>query len=571
MAKKNLKRSIVFAYGIELALTPPAEGTAQPNPRWIHVANEGNYLGYPGGGAEISRKVFDDIIKNFRSDPQYKPGAENVGEAAVVPFDYAHVSEMDPRIGNPATNTIAPAWILDVKSVLGTDNVMQLWAFTKLGDDVKTKIEKGEIKFVSIAFNPKAVDPISGVGVGAKMTSVAFTNNPFIRDLTPLAASTHFYEQANSPEDAIGCMLQLLQMPVSTTPAQMLTELKKVVDWASAGNAPIGVDVDHLLEQWKILLGMPVTATADELYAATGKLVDSLLASTQNPALSAGHGDEEMDPKEFAKRLAKLFGLNAAAEGFSEEVITQAEQSVTMSKGLRDLLTAAGFSNVADLLKQVPDMLKAKSKLGEYMTQLDKSLAALSGLGGDEGALPAAPDAAAAAAMSVGGISELIDGRFKRLFTVVALVENQKLEGEVAAVIKTHAMPEAARSTLLFHLRHDPKDFRAKYPLPDETRASLLTTFAAGPGGAQFTPPATPAGGAGQPATISRTASSVQLTAGQIDLRMMTGRNKAEKIDAYLASKDSEHAKKDIETRMTAVAAFRDANGDENLVFADAN
>ena len=185
----------VFPDGIALSEALPEAGAPVPELRWIHVATEGNYLGHHQGPFALTREVFATMVANLRADPRYKAAAdaENparaVGGSPILQFDYEHASEMPPDGGSiPESGVPAPAWVLDAEVRQGADGKAQLWAWARLGEKIRGQIQRGEYRFVSIAFNPEGVDWRSGASTGPTLTSIAFTNQPFLRDLQPLAA-----------------------------------------------------------------------------------------------------------------------------------------------------------------------------------------------------------------------------------------------------------------------------------------------------------------------------------------------------------------------------------------------
>jgi hypothetical protein len=178
------------------AVAKPVERVV-PQYKWIHCANEGLYRGHHQGEFNLTRAVFEQFVTNFRSHPQYRAGNLDLegktytgGVRSVIQFDYEHASEMPSWEGSiPSTGAPAPAWVLDVELRQGADGKTQLWAFGKLGDQIRGQIQREEILFVSIAFTLSGVHWINGMPIGAVLTSIAFTNHPFMLDLEPLAAA----------------------------------------------------------------------------------------------------------------------------------------------------------------------------------------------------------------------------------------------------------------------------------------------------------------------------------------------------------------------------------------------
>lgn len=207
MGDTYTNRAMLFAPSIQLfdSGAPPAKVVSEH--RWIHCANEGIYRGHHQGEFNLTRAVFEAFVRNFRDDPQYKAGALDVviasgtdadptpktytgGVRPVIQFDYEHASEMPSFEGTiPTSGAPACGWALDVCVRNGPDGKAQLWAFGKLGEQIRGQIGRDEYRSVSIAFTLEGVHWLTGKPIGPVLTSIAFTNHPFMRDLEPLAAA----------------------------------------------------------------------------------------------------------------------------------------------------------------------------------------------------------------------------------------------------------------------------------------------------------------------------------------------------------------------------------------------
>ncbi len=206
-ARSFTNRAMIFAPSIQLfdsgAATAPKE---IPEYKWIHCANEGLYKGHHQGEFNLTRATFDAFVRNFRDDPQYRVGSLDVivandnadpspktytgGIRPVIQFDYEHASEMPSWEGSiPTSGAPAVGWALDVCVRNGPDGKAQLWAFGKLGAQIRRQIGDDEYRSVSIAFTLEGVHWQSGERIGPVLTSIAFTNHPFMRDLESLAAA----------------------------------------------------------------------------------------------------------------------------------------------------------------------------------------------------------------------------------------------------------------------------------------------------------------------------------------------------------------------------------------------
>jgi Mu-like prophage I protein len=175
----------------------PANDVEIPEVKWINVANEGEYLGHHQGGFELTREIMGQLVGNLRRSPKYKPGTVTLpdgstitaGSEDVVQYDYEHASEMAPWEGSiPLSGAPAMGWVWDLEIRQSAGGRSQLWALSWLGEQIRGQIRRREYKWVSIAWNPNGVHWVTGEPIGALLTSIAFTNHPFLQDLAELAA-----------------------------------------------------------------------------------------------------------------------------------------------------------------------------------------------------------------------------------------------------------------------------------------------------------------------------------------------------------------------------------------------
>lgn len=318
---------------------PPAGAPAgppgrKPTPefRWIHVANEGTYKGHSQGEFSLTGETFAQMLRNLREDPKYGDPAFSVGPVTlegkpydgpstsrIVQFDYEHASEMAPFEGEiPTKGAPAIGWVLDLDVRKAADGRAQLWALAKLGSQIRKQIDDDEYNSVSIAWNPQGVHPVSGQPIGAVLTSVAFTNHPFIRDLLPLAAANRaaglapagsVQSRAQSSEAHAGASSNLGASMTAPT-SELRTALCRLyaltpeasdgaVIRAAENAATASNDLAGLLKS----LGLPAAADAlgalPELMAARGKLTE-LLAQFDALMRADATADAEVETQDVA-------------------------------------------------------------------------------------------------------------------------------------------------------------------------------------------------------------------------------------------------------------------------------
>jgi len=142
-------------------------------PVWIQIAKAGSFN--KGGRFELNQQVFGQIIRNFDETENKR-----------VPIDFEHASEAAATDGEiPTRGAPAQGWItkLEMRGFGG-----QLWALVEWLPLAKQYIKAGQYKYFSPAIRFNARDRNTGEIIGARLTSGALTNNPFLDGMEQLAA-----------------------------------------------------------------------------------------------------------------------------------------------------------------------------------------------------------------------------------------------------------------------------------------------------------------------------------------------------------------------------------------------
>jgi len=172
-----------------VALEAGAAAATSPT-SWVQVALSGDYAGYPGGGFRFTVETFGQLIRNFRSHPSFELGPMGEGVTDVIPWDFNHASELSPTSGSiPREGAPAQAWAQDLQLRIGRKGV-ELWAKTRWLEPARTYVKNGQYKWASVTVIFDARDPRTGQNLGALLTSVAFTNQPFIEGMSELVAAS---------------------------------------------------------------------------------------------------------------------------------------------------------------------------------------------------------------------------------------------------------------------------------------------------------------------------------------------------------------------------------------------
>lgn len=168
-----------------------------PEIKWIHVATEGLYKGHWQGAFDLTPAVLEGFVKNLHADPRYTPGEVEVdgvklkaGSKPVIQYDYEHASEYPPTEGEiPSKGTPAIAWALDLQTRKNKAGKTTLWALTKLGKLIRQQIADDGYRWVSIAFSLQGTHFETDEDIGPVISSIAFTNHPFLKNLESYAAA----------------------------------------------------------------------------------------------------------------------------------------------------------------------------------------------------------------------------------------------------------------------------------------------------------------------------------------------------------------------------------------------
>lgn len=142
---------------------------------WLQLAETGEWKGHPAGEFAMTPATFTEIVTNYKR------------RGLPVPFDMEHASEQPPTQGSiPVTGAPAQGWIhaMENRAEAG------LWGLVEwLTDYVRDGIKAGQFAYLSPAIRFGSKDAKTGLPIGARMTSAAITNTPFLTSLPGLAAN----------------------------------------------------------------------------------------------------------------------------------------------------------------------------------------------------------------------------------------------------------------------------------------------------------------------------------------------------------------------------------------------
>jgi hypothetical protein len=437
--KKNKPKPLQLSSVALVPPTAPSDGAELPNPDWIQIAAEGEYKGHSTGPFTLDAAVFEVIVRNFRNDPRYGGGASDV-----IAFDFSHASEGDPSTiavgGAPAQ-----AWAQELEVRAGAKGA-ELWALTRFLEPMITYRAQGKYKWTSVCVWPDAHDPVSGAKIGWYLSSVAFTNDPFIQGMTPLAAARSFdmYCPPSTPNEVLECLRRLFGLPELAGPDEVMTALMKLQAYAGGAAAPAGVDVESLVGELRLIFNLPTLCTVDEIFLQADALlvalaesgpVSTIAASRKDPsdmnhaevaiALVASRLKVKLDaktPETHGQLLCEA--IDASEDGAKKAGATALDQVAAICKalGVQDVEAA-----MAEITKKIQDAAELKRVLPQ--------------------------------------LAELEDVKKKK--------EEDAVEEDVDVAMSFRGLNPETRPSLLAHRKLNPEDFEKTYPKPTKEQLEL--------------------------------------------------------------------------------------------------
>ena len=358
------------------AATPPAVG----HTTWNQIARFGEFRGHPQGAFAFTPEVFAELTANFAATANGR-----------VPVDYEHASEVLPE--NAAQEGVpAVAWV----TALDDRGPQGLWAaFEWVDPQAVEYVRAKRYLYLSPAVRFDATHRETGEKIGARLTSVALTNHPFLDGMAPLTASE------TAPPDPTRCGLPAgdVHIPtgVQTTPRkeppvsdEKMPDVKKL---EMAEPAPVAAPkaMNPKLAAMAPGLGMDAEATEDALLDKLAAIVAEMQKAQQAEAATmadavcaSGRVSKEgradliamclsdrakflrMFPAQAEKPADKPADLTSDAKTLlTERVVDQRQHPAPVAEG--DDSDHMAESREADALAQ---KLLREKKAGDYATAI---------------------------------------------------------------------------------------------------------------------------------------------------------------------------------------------------------
>lgn len=249
-------------------------------PVWIQLAKPGTFRGHSAGPFELNAQTFDEIVRNFNGSQNHE-----------IPIDFEHASEADATDGTiPTLGAPAQGWIREMKIENGN-----LWGLVYWGDRAREYIRAGQYKYFSPAIRFGSKDRVSGQPIGARMTSGALTNNPFLDGMKPLAAKDAAPDSeagsfvllrsggtfAHAPHEYMPAIKTALKLPELCSARECADQLGRLRDQfdlcGGLGLTADGVDLSDYMLPLRSMLGSALGSTWEQVFDIVEDLIDAAI------------------------------------------------------------------------------------------------------------------------------------------------------------------------------------------------------------------------------------------------------------------------------------------------------
>jgi hypothetical protein len=344
---------------------------------WIQVARSGSWNGHPQGPFRLDSQVFATMIQNFRTQGDQR-----------IPVDFEHASELPANSGTiPMVGAPAQGWIYDLRI-----NGSNLYGLVEWGDLARQYIEQKKYRGLSPAIRWKCKDRVTGAAIGPCLTSVALTNQPFIDNMMPLAASARpLFEEGEESEGTTiaGChtamcyeagellprLRSVFRMSELATGREVLEHLDRleqhVVD-ADDDMRHEGIDLRDYLHPLREMANPQADATWQDVIDIIRNLVDwghgeheeenDLPVTSSAQAASSMAQTPVEDGTDREMETVKELEAKLAAERTTVQTLTQNVQSLTDNVQTLTATVKANESTSEQLKKENDELKKWKAE-----------------------------------------------------------------------------------------------------------------------------------------------------------------------------------------------------------------
>lgn len=248
-------------------------------------------------------------------------------------------------------------------------------------------IASGKWRFGSIYILKGVVDEESNAKLGSLLWSWSLTAHPRLTGLPALArvaasrrpegaelAAGWWYGDIDDRDDLISCLREILDLPVTTTEAEVLAELDKLEALSAPGADSSGIDVDRIVSQLRDALRLPALTTTASVLAEVRKGLANLpddadddtdASLSRRPPAAPPAPQAPPTPESHPMKLVALlatFGLSVPTEEEAQpKVAAFAQLGADATKALALPITATPAEFSAKLSALSADAARAKA------------------------------------------------------------------------------------------------------------------------------------------------------------------------------------------------------------------
>jgi hypothetical protein len=396
---------------------------------WIQLAKCGQFRGHPAGPFELTPQIFAEIVSNFHATQNQR-----------IPIDFEHASEQDPAQGSiPHAGAPAQGWILDLDNRGGAG----LWGLVEWLEPARSYVREKKYRFFSPAIRFGAKDRVTGQPIGARMTSGALTNNPFLDGMAPLAASDRETPTVESSTETITMRMGEYEFEA----ADVMPKLRMGIFGSSTHQADMATAAE-CLDGIERLEAAYAECVAEAPGAEMAKVQSALKRLRESMGLGMGMTVPEM--LELVKQMIK----NMLGEHI-DEMHPDEDPASSRDMGAHEM------KDQNEIAIKMRDLEQAKSTLETKVAGLELQLS-------ERGAKVTALEVE---------VTKLRDEAKAREEADVAA----KVELAFATYRDTHKLTDAHKRAMRITLLNDPKLFDEMYPPVAPDQRHLQRTLSARP------------------------------------------------------------------------------------------
>ena len=306
---------------------------------WVQVARYGEFQGHPQGPFRFDAQTFGEIIRNFRATQNQH-----------VQVDFEHASELHPE--NVATEGVpALAWVVDLDD-RGADG---LWGLFEWVDPRAVEyVRANQYRYVSPAVQFGATDKVSGRPIGARLTSVALTNHPFLDGMAPVTASERATPEA--PKRAVTTTPTTARFGV--TPSDVHIPALPGANTTTKAKKMDPTETDGAAEMAELKGAKDALAKLQREHAM---LSDRYMALCKSMREMADVSPETSEDEALAKIAGIVEKMRAAQKAEAEQMADRAIAGHGLSEKARAKLVAHAMRDAADFAETYPKAVKVEA------------------------------------------------------------------------------------------------------------------------------------------------------------------------------------------------------------------